>query len=299
MRFVHRGARMPRPERPVDATAGPVQAFAQELRDLREAAGTPKYLQMARTTGRSRTSLSEAAGGDHLPSWDTVEAFVRYCGGDTLAWRAKWEEVRDKTKSPDRRLVDDRETPEEPASPTQPPEPATTIDDDTEPPRSRTSRRHIYWIATASQIPLIAILVAYLVGQDGGDQGQVEAQPPSATITVHNKVAIGASVLIEDSTPAYLSTRPVGRCTSRGCRIAETDMWSGAQIVARCWVRGETLTNQDLTSPDIDKNEGGVTSDLWYEIILHTGTVGYLSEVYVSPSNRGGMDLPECRTQTP
>ncbi|WP_157128844.1 helix-turn-helix domain-containing protein [Nocardia amamiensis] len=85
---------MPRPERPLDPSAGPVQAFAAELRRLRVEAGNPKYLQMARMTGRSRTALSEAAGGDHLPTWETTEAFVRACDGDVDAWRIEWERVQ-------------------------------------------------------------------------------------------------------------------------------------------------------------------------------------------------------------
>ncbi|MDO3645673.1 helix-turn-helix domain-containing protein [Nocardia mangyaensis] len=82
---------MPRPERPLDREAGPIQAFAAELRVLRAAAGDPKYIQMQRLSGRSRTALSEAAGGDHFPTWETVEAFVKVCGGDIDEWRAKWE----------------------------------------------------------------------------------------------------------------------------------------------------------------------------------------------------------------
>nr|WP_157227310.1 hypothetical protein [Nocardia asiatica] len=50
---------------------------------------------MARMTGRSRTALSEAAGGDHLPTWETTEAFVKACGGDVGTWRIKWERVQD------------------------------------------------------------------------------------------------------------------------------------------------------------------------------------------------------------
>ena len=73
---------MARPQRALDPSAGPVPAFAAEMRRLREAAGSPKYLAMARATGRSRTALSEAAGGDRLPTWDTVEAFVIACGQD-------------------------------------------------------------------------------------------------------------------------------------------------------------------------------------------------------------------------
>ncbi len=47
---------MGRPERPLDPAAGPIPAFASELRQLRQQAGSPKYLQMQRRTGRSRTA---------------------------------------------------------------------------------------------------------------------------------------------------------------------------------------------------------------------------------------------------
>ncbi|WP_433719010.1 helix-turn-helix domain-containing protein [Actinoplanes sp. CA-051413] len=92
---------MPRPERPLDPDKGPVAAFAHDLRMLREEAGLPKYLQMSRATGRSRTALAEAAGGDHLPTWETVEAFVSFCGGDTDAWRLKWEAAKEQIKGGD------------------------------------------------------------------------------------------------------------------------------------------------------------------------------------------------------
>ena len=85
---------MPRTERPLDPSSGPAAAFAAELRALRVAAGSPKYLQMARRTGRSRTALAEAAGGDHVPQWETVEAYVRACGGVPAEWTARWEQAR-------------------------------------------------------------------------------------------------------------------------------------------------------------------------------------------------------------
>lgn len=93
------GGAMGRPERPLDPAAGPIQAFASELRQLRRQAGSPKYLQMQRRTGRSRTALAEAAGGDHLPTWDTVEAYVRACGGDLARWQARWAQARDALRS--------------------------------------------------------------------------------------------------------------------------------------------------------------------------------------------------------
>ncbi|MCZ7379736.1 hypothetical protein [Micromonospora sp. WMMC250] len=114
---------------------------------------------------------------------------------------------------------------------------------------------------------------------------------------MQNKVAIGPTELAEDTTPSYLSTKPVARCAKRGCMVAGTEVWSGAKLVARCWKRGEAVTNRDLTSAGIDQNPAGVRSDLWYEIVLHDGRAGYLAEVYIAPSQRGGMGLPECSQQ--
>ncbi|WP_117211643.1 helix-turn-helix domain-containing protein [Allorhizocola rhizosphaerae] len=89
---------MARQERPLTRPDDPVQAFAAELRLLRDQAGTPKYLQMARQTGKSRTALAEAAGGDHLPTWETVAAFVAACGADPGDWLGRWEILHDKVK---------------------------------------------------------------------------------------------------------------------------------------------------------------------------------------------------------
>jgi hypothetical protein len=89
-----------RPERRLDPAAGPLQAFAVELRNLRESAGRPKYSTLAQRTGRSQTALSEAAGGQRLPSWETVEAFVRGCGSDPSTWRLRWEEVAAAVRPP-------------------------------------------------------------------------------------------------------------------------------------------------------------------------------------------------------
>ncbi|MFC8617288.1 FxSxx-COOH system tetratricopeptide repeat protein [Micromonospora purpureochromogenes] len=86
---------MPRPERPLYPDLDPLHAFAQRLRHARHAAGSPKYDAMARHTGRSSTALSEAAGGDHLPTWETVVAYLSYCRQDPNAYRLEWERIRD------------------------------------------------------------------------------------------------------------------------------------------------------------------------------------------------------------
>ncbi|MFD8495075.1 hypothetical protein [Amycolatopsis sp. NPDC059657] len=81
---------MGRPERAIDPTAGPLQAFAVELRQLREIAGRPSYRELSRRSHYSVTVLSEAAGGDALPTLAVTLAYVRACGGDDSVWAERW-----------------------------------------------------------------------------------------------------------------------------------------------------------------------------------------------------------------
>jgi Helix-turn-helix domain len=73
---------MPEARSKLDPDAGPVQAFAQDLRMLREKAGNPDYRSMARRVGCAPSTLSTAATGRKLPTLETTLAFVRACGGD-------------------------------------------------------------------------------------------------------------------------------------------------------------------------------------------------------------------------
>ncbi|MGI5211440.1 helix-turn-helix domain-containing protein [Plantactinospora sp. CA-290183] len=81
---------MARHERPVDPTAGPLQAFAYDLRKLRAEAGNPTYRVLARSAGYSATTLSEAAGGARLPTLEVLLAYVGACRGDPGDWRRRW-----------------------------------------------------------------------------------------------------------------------------------------------------------------------------------------------------------------
>ncbi|MEQ3551762.1 helix-turn-helix transcriptional regulator [Pseudonocardia nematodicida] len=83
-----------RPERPIEQPDGDLGQFAIDLRQLRDDAGRPTYEAMSRRTGVSRAALAKAATGERLPRWRTVEHYVRDCGGDVEAWRARWEAVR-------------------------------------------------------------------------------------------------------------------------------------------------------------------------------------------------------------
>lgn len=84
---------MPRPERALDVTAGPLPRFAADLRELRRAAGGMPYRQMARVANYSATVLSDAAAGRRLPTLAVTLAYVAACGGDEEEWRARWHDL--------------------------------------------------------------------------------------------------------------------------------------------------------------------------------------------------------------
>ena len=71
-------------------------------------------------------------------------------------------------------------------------------------------------------------------------------------------------------------------------------MWSGAPLEATCTVHGTEMTNENTHSPGIAHNKNGILSALWYRCILPNGKSGYISEVYIAPTYRGGLGLPAC-----
>jgi WD40 repeat protein len=72
---------------------GPIAAFAAELRELRERAGSPGYRELAARAGYSAAALANAAGGRRLPSLAMTLAFVRACDGDPGVWEQRWRHV--------------------------------------------------------------------------------------------------------------------------------------------------------------------------------------------------------------
>ncbi len=84
---------MPRPERPVDPGAGPLQRFAFELRELRRRAGSPPYRELSRGANYSAAVLAEAAGGIRLPTLPVTLAYVAACGGEQAEWTSQWRAV--------------------------------------------------------------------------------------------------------------------------------------------------------------------------------------------------------------
>lgn len=84
------GGEVGRPERSLDPEQGTVQAFAAALRELRVAAGSPTYRELAKRAHYSHTVISDAARGERLPTLAVTLAFVRACGGDSDEWQARW-----------------------------------------------------------------------------------------------------------------------------------------------------------------------------------------------------------------
>ena len=294
---------MGRAQRPLDPAGGPVQAFAAELRALRHRAGEPTYLRMQRSTGKSRTALAEAAGGDHLPTWETVAAFVRACGEDPDSWRIRWERTHEETRrlraardrdpiTPGDASAERTAPPGDSAGGPPPAVPGTTPDgttgDELLPSRAGRSRGRIL-VAGAVVLAAVAAGTGWAVARTGDP-----ARPSGRTIVVQNKVAFGPSALTEDDSPSYLSERPVSRCVERGCKLAGTDLSSGSAVTALCRVQGELLTNADVRSAGVEDNPNAAASTLWYRVRWSDGRTGYLSEVYVAAEYRGGLDLPAC-----
>ncbi len=92
---------MPRPERLLDPTAGPLEAFAHDLRILRRRAGNPSYRTMAKRAHYSVATLAEAARGLHKPSLKVTLAYVAACGGDEEVWSRRWHSVSSELEARD------------------------------------------------------------------------------------------------------------------------------------------------------------------------------------------------------
>jgi hypothetical protein len=299
---------MPRPQRALDPHQGPVQAFAAALRALRAEAGDPKFASMSRRSGRSKTALSEAVGGGHLPRWETVSGFVDACGGRPEDWRALWEEARDAaattedtprptSDAPEARAPAESAPEESEPEGIQPaaPEPAAPQPAATAPASAhRVGRRRV---RAGAALVGAALVGAALVGA-AVTLGVVvltgDGEPAVPVVVVQNKVAVGPTALLEDATPAYLSTIPAPYCKARGCGVPGTDMASGAVLAVDCTVSAEDMVNYEADSVLSQDNPHRVQSTLWYRARFPDGRGGFVSEVYVDPASRGGLGLPDC-----
>jgi len=82
-----------RQERLLDPNGGRLEAFAYDLRQLRQAAGGPSYRQLSRRAGYSVSVLWTAARGLDLPTLPVLLAYVGACGGDCVVWERRWRNL--------------------------------------------------------------------------------------------------------------------------------------------------------------------------------------------------------------
>lgn len=90
---------MGRPERPILGNS-PCAEFARDLRAIREHSGLT-YREMAGKTHYCHTTLSSAASGKKVPTWEVTWAFLQACGVDESekeTWRDKWTVARREDK---------------------------------------------------------------------------------------------------------------------------------------------------------------------------------------------------------
>ncbi|GIF49288.1 helix-turn-helix protein [Asanoa ferruginea] len=150
------------------------EAFAEQLRALRAAAGDPSFRKMAGRSGRiSHTTLHEAAAGTRFPSWETTREFVRACEADEVQWRRRWEDAQ-------RPVTVDADP--EPVSTTEVDAP-DTVDTTTTSSEQSARRRRLRWIAAAAAVVVVvgAVLAVTIRGRSAPTGSGAAAATPSAT----------------------------------------------------------------------------------------------------------------------
>jgi transcriptional regulator with XRE-family HTH domain len=279
------GATVARKERPLDTSTGPVPAFAADLRRLRAAAGCPTYREMATKVHCSQSLLSEAAGGVNAPTWEAARLYLKALDvpeSEFGEWRGRWARTRSTE------FAGPRQSPA-PSGAAGPAEPEQR--------RSGSRKRRRSLLLAAGSIVCAGIVIAatmYATAGDGRSSSAFNAAGTPVTVVVQNMIAVGSTSLIEDRSPAYLSSRTQPFCADRSCKISGTDMWTGATLKALCHEHGTRLTNYNVDAPESRKNPNRSESNLWYYAETATGERGYISEVYLAPQFRGGSGLSAC-----
>lgn len=253
--------------------------FCTDFRDVLRARDV-SFRRAEELSGWGKSTIAAATRGPGLPNGDLVTDVLAAVGlepDEVAAWRTRHARLRDPPPAVD--------TPTLPPATEAAPEPAAPSA-----PGRRSTRRRVEIAVFVLLVALVAGLATALV--------LVLVAPPSPeprTVLVQNRVAIGPGDLVEDRTPSYLSSRPVAYCARiPGCKIPGTDVWSGATFEAVCQLTGEVITNADLTSTSIGQNPNAAVSEVWLGALAPDGRVGYISEVYLAPSYRGGLGLPPC-----
>jgi hypothetical protein len=296
---------------PLDPTAGPKPWFADQLRKLRVQAGNPSLAEIARLGRISETLATKAVRGTELPTWYAVEGYLRGCADakpDRNYWLELWSETHDVVHGiqPPAGLMERTlaVTPRkaEPSA-TQPagsgrvavdvgaPEP---LDEAPLPTAGGITKRRRWLIAAAVVAVVLAGLGIYLAIRSTHSHTTKSGGPAGPLVVIQNKVALGPNRLVEDTTPVYLSTKPQPYCKRVGCAVPNTEMSSAAVVPVICQVSSAYMVNYDLRDTSVQQNPNKAESTRWYWAALPDGRAGYISEVYIEPRFRGGLELPTC-----
>ena len=282
-------------------SADSAMKFCRDFAALLDDRGVSLRAAAARS-GWGKSTISAARKGPALPNVDLVADVLAAIGEDEQTcgqWRIRHERLRGGAKlslsaqpgpsaatvdvgAPDHVVDPGNDEADQPvADPADDGQPARTPT-----PSSRWSRRRRV-IAVASAV--VVGVATWLLTRS------LSPTPSERTIVVQNKVAFGPSDLEEDRSPSYLASRPVARCANvPGCKLPGTDLASGDTVKAVCQLQGALMTNANVQSPGVKNNPNVAASALWYGIRWPDGRRGYLSEVYVASTYRGGLGLPPC-----
>ncbi|MDN3358164.1 DUF2690 domain-containing protein [Actinomadura sp. DC4] len=167
----------------MDSSEGPAQHFAAELRRLRTEAGNPPYRELAKTAHFSKATLSAAAAGHRLPTWDVTRAYVLVCGGSSIEWQSRWERARAELGLP---------VPPGPNGATPPEPPAESADV----PRSR---RRLLIPATAGVA--LSVLAVFLLLHPRARLPSRPEKPVSATSEPLGRFMGGTDPIADDKDP--------------------------------------------------------------------------------------------------
>lgn len=89
---------MARREKPIPATGTLLAALAGDLRELRRKKKMT-YKDMAEQCDLVGSTLSQAANGVNMPTWETVETYVAVCGEQPAQWRERYLKAEAEYKS--------------------------------------------------------------------------------------------------------------------------------------------------------------------------------------------------------
>lgn len=221
-----------------------------------------------------RSTVSDMLSGKRVPPKDkllTLLAVCRVSPDDVPAWLAAWDRARSN---------------------------GTTAS--TTPPPAQPAHR---WRPLVVPVATAAVTSAAITAGAFWSLGTVSpttaaastGSPPSAAVVViQNKYTDGPTEMIDYTTPAYLSTQTRSLCQTHGCKIAGTDMESGALLPVTCHTSGEKMWNYNLDTAVLNKNPNQSASTLWYRGVFPDGRSGYINETRVVAASRGGLGLPEC-----